>query len=387
MHCNAVQPTDSAEEPKIYVGVVLSMSQIKTYSTNKIFSIQILRAIAVSIVLLYHAQAFSYYQSIKFINIFFMSFGWTGVDLFFVISGFVICYTSYDLIGDETNYLIFLKKRFARIYPNYWCVLIYILSLEYLVNIKLSNAPTTLLINNILLIPPFQTFIIDAAWTLTFEVCFYLIFASVIVFLNKKLFLTFLILWISLIVFTFLSNRPISLPFSLILSPINIEFISGCVIALLYKRNIQIMPKTILAAGVILFTMLILYQELYISNSAFHDDHNRIMQRSVSLSVVFSAIIYGFIYIEINTKKTLNKILLLIGDASYSFYLLHMIILKYISYCYLFTCGYMNLNILSNAPLSFYLFFLYSIPALLSILHYKYVEKYLLIKFRKILYL
>ncbi|MEM8322497.1 acyltransferase, partial [Morganella morganii] len=80
--------------------------------------IQALRAIAAMLVVLCHARDFlkgTEYEKIAH-NLFWP--GAFGVDLFFIISGFIIVYTSYNYNKNDT--LKFIKKRFLRVWPLYF---------------------------------------------------------------------------------------------------------------------------------------------------------------------------------------------------------------------------------------------------------------------------
>jgi len=72
-----------------------------------------LRAIAVLAVLIYHAQ-------FNFSGQLFFNGGFIGVDIFFVISGFVMVISPRFLVTSEDGWKIFLKKRILRIVPLYW---------------------------------------------------------------------------------------------------------------------------------------------------------------------------------------------------------------------------------------------------------------------------
>ena len=93
-------------------------------------NLQILRAVAALIVVLYHIRgtAESYNYNPKIISLL-GNLGSSGVDIFFVISGFIMLHTQFD---NKQTVLNFFKKRIIRIAPLYWLVttvviLIYIL--------------------------------------------------------------------------------------------------------------------------------------------------------------------------------------------------------------------------------------------------------------------
>ena len=95
-------------------------------------SIQVLRAVAAIAVLTLHAAN----EKVSFLGgdpAPFKNFvlGAAGVDLFFVISGFVMVYSSESLFGRADGPLSFFLRRLARIAPLYWAVTIAIILYIY----------------------------------------------------------------------------------------------------------------------------------------------------------------------------------------------------------------------------------------------------------------
>lgn len=93
-----------------------------------------LRGIAIILVVFYHYTSYLRDQPNSLYRIF--NYGYHGVELFFIISGFVIYFT-LDKYRDSTRFVI---ARFCRLYPVYWCSICLVLVLVYLkgypVNIK-----------------------------------------------------------------------------------------------------------------------------------------------------------------------------------------------------------------------------------------------------------
>jgi peptidoglycan/LPS O-acetylase OafA/YrhL len=86
----------------------------------KINSIQYLRAIAAILVVYAHSLNFIGNGNSIQANFYYLkNFGAIGVDIFFVISGFIITYVSYNLNG-LNDFIVFIKKRFVRINPTYY---------------------------------------------------------------------------------------------------------------------------------------------------------------------------------------------------------------------------------------------------------------------------
>jgi peptidoglycan/LPS O-acetylase OafA/YrhL len=87
----------------------------------KLRSIQALRGIAVLGVVAYHALAVERkYSGGDRLLPDFLSFGQTGIDLLFVISGFVIVTVTQGRFGGIRELPRFLWSRITRIYPTYW---------------------------------------------------------------------------------------------------------------------------------------------------------------------------------------------------------------------------------------------------------------------------
>lgn len=84
---------------------------------GKLHGLDHLRALAIVLVLMYHYRAFKHPGWIDTVG----QFGWTGVDLFFVLSGFLISGQLFREIGvkGKISFKIFFTRRFFRIIPPY----------------------------------------------------------------------------------------------------------------------------------------------------------------------------------------------------------------------------------------------------------------------------
>ncbi len=88
-------------------------------------SLQVSRALAAFLVVLYHFSLSSkIYLGYDFLHSIFL-FGHNGVTFFFVLSGFIISYSHWDDIGaGYRNFKKYAFRRVTRIFPGYWTVLI-----------------------------------------------------------------------------------------------------------------------------------------------------------------------------------------------------------------------------------------------------------------------
>lgn len=163
--------------------------------SGRLLPMEGLRGLAVLLVYFVHAHAFfggyvaSYprlYRTSAFLGL----TGNSGVDLFFVLSGFII-YGA--LLQKPVAYRSFLRRRVQRLYPTFLAVLSTYLVLSLLIPSE-SKIPTqigsavTYIVANILLLPGFfaVTPIITVAWSLSFEFAFYILAPLVVLALGRS---------------------------------------------------------------------------------------------------------------------------------------------------------------------------------------------------------
>lgn len=253
----------------------------------KLGNIQFLRGLAAFVVVIYHVATYETKGLLgnhyRFLSVF-ESFGFAGVDLFFVLSGFIITFIHLPEIGQPKKYLFtYCFKRFVRVYPLYW---ICFFSSFVLINIfrYWKGSSTCADYNNfeemsksILLLPQIHNCYLPVAWTLQYEIVFYLIFALLII-SRYALFLVLILL--------LMSNNSLYYAFGL-----------GAVIALFtfnnkWKHSFSFIPLW--------------------------------GQRVVSFGVPSAALVYLAYWLEKNRGIQSPKWLQELGNASYSVYLIHM---------------------------------------------------------------
>jgi peptidoglycan/LPS O-acetylase OafA/YrhL len=138
-------------------------------------SIQILRGLAALAVVLFHIAKKGVVSGDYPFN--FFEWGQFGVEIFFIISGFIM---SYITAGKELNWQSFIARRAVRILPMYW--LFTTVALCALIAVpKLAFTHTELppgIISSYLLIPePNRSLLLMVGWTLSYELLFYFVFA------------------------------------------------------------------------------------------------------------------------------------------------------------------------------------------------------------------
>ena len=220
---------------------------------DKILSIQCLRAIAATVVVVFHTQwtLWSYETSYglrrAWLNVFDpvgdggYGLGQAGVDIFFIISGLVMALVTFDSFQKKGATLSFLKKRATRIYPPYWFwtlafvgILIFLPQVFQTRHFVLRDS-----ILSMLLIPftpdtgnraPY----IDVGWTLYYELYFYVLVALGL-YLKRIWFLIFLASWF--IYATCLASFSYNPVTNVLRDRIIWEFFAGFVLGVLYRKK------------------------------------------------------------------------------------------------------------------------------------------------------
>jgi exopolysaccharide production protein ExoZ len=283
---------------------------------KRIDSLQFLRAFAAISVMIFHGT-FMLAEQLKFnfLNKFFVG-GYSGVDIFFVISGFIILHTSKRENFSVTK---FLKKRFIRIYPIYWVVTILLLLAYYFAPSpdQSFKANPGVMLGSFLLFPQ-ERYIVGVAWTLTYEVIFYIVFALSYSVSKKCLFIT-LAIWCVIILSTYFLNITVeNQVIQNFFNPIILEFAFGCLIAHLYAKYKRVSVwYSIVLIGVVLFftSWLVYFDAKQYDATAFTSYISRVYLFGVPAMVA----IFGLLYF----KRSLPSSFVHLGNASYSLYLIH----------------------------------------------------------------
>jgi len=308
--------------------------------TNRLSSIQALRGLAALLVLLFHIIQL---QRIHIIGMDAPNLGeemallrgpfrqgYAGVDLFFVISGFIMVYIAGDLKRGATSALTFLRRRIIRIFPLWW-VFCAILMLYYMATLGAAVSPRTVpagtpewlfLVKSAALIPQSMEPILGLGWTLIYEMYFYIVFAALL-FLPAKWRMTAMAIWALITLSLYALNPPPVLAGTypqLFSSLLTLEFIAGAFAGWLVLRGKTFAPKAIFAVGAIGFIAALC---LYTDTSEVHRTWGRVAVFTLPLA----ALVYGAAATERVYTLRLPRALTWLGNISYSLYLSHILVL------------------------------------------------------------
>lgn len=254
----------------------------------------------------------------------FRYFGQFGVDLFFVISGFIMVATSWKMFGKAGASVTFLLRRFVRIFPPYWLVLLPIV-VAYLV------APHQFLhrvegqadiVASILLLPTTHPRLLDISWTLTFELFFYIVFAGILA-LRRTLLVPLLIGWFVLEIVFVVGLRDAANPYLAFLgTPLPMEFIMGAFVGCLYRIEKMPMATTYGVLGIVLAIAVWIVST--IPGVKMVDLSKRDIVRVLQFGLPAALIMYGAVGSELRRSSMAPRWLVALGDGSYSIYLWHV---------------------------------------------------------------
>jgi len=249
-------------------------------------------------------------------------FGYAGVDLFFVLSGFIIAATCRNDLGRPGKLPSYLFRRVWRIFPTYWVALI----LSAGVYAVLAPVPLIApgwpgeLLDTVFLLPQSHVpRILPVAWTLTYELMFYIAFASLFLF-PRRVAAAVLAGWaLAVAAGAVAGHRPHNLYSGLALSPFILEFLGGCLVA---SRPIQLSGRQ--AVQMILVALV----WCGVGSVAFFDrDSTRLptdhRARVLVFGVAATLAVLAFTGWERGGARFARTWLSSVGDASYSIYLVH----------------------------------------------------------------
>ena len=261
--------------------------------STTLYSLQLLRFIAAMLVLLFHLRL--------------DPTGYKGVDVFFVISGFVMYYTA--CLVEKPKAYVFIINRLTKIFLLYWIALIFLYFVQPF-NIDQSFVKTFMLI-------PGHHSVIGVSWSLSYELYFYFIFAIVVYLVPFKWHR--LIFWTALMITTgaaVYQSKPEAVEgtiFNFVLSANLWEFLLGVLSGYLFGKirsriNTTGTLITSLVAGILLLVISIDYV-----NPVYH-----LVYGIISFILVWAITCY-------ENMTVFNKYLKLFfkyaGDASYAIYL------------------------------------------------------------------
>ena len=291
--------------------------------------VQALRGFAASLVLLSHLGQFEASTLTNSILLVSTVWGNMGVDLFFVISGFIMVYITRDgYEGGPKRVPEFLFARVTRIYPLYWIVsaalLIVWLIRPNLVFSSSGNDPQ--LLNSLLLLPAYAYPLLEVGWTLVYEMMFYIFFAFLLILpMRWRGWGLLASAGIVSVGYALGWQGGSALQFHLF-SPLVLEFLAGTFTGLTYLRLKGSKPLAFSLVIVGLMGLLV----WFFLGAPFEDQGPRVWR----LTLPACALILGAAWLDRFEMKP-PKFAVTLGDWSYSLYLTHLLSLGLVAQLWL----------------------------------------------------
>jgi exopolysaccharide production protein ExoZ len=309
---------------------------LATEQRYKLDWLQGLRGLAALLVVLTHGRYFLADTPSQALAETLLRPGAAGVDLFFLISGFIMVHASAGSDGSASDASRFLLKRFFRIWPVY--------AVLTLVGVYATRGPGWLLdswnlgalAQSLLFLPidastpPYYDLPYRLGWTLNFEMYFYLVFAASMRFGRQRWLAFGVWMGVTLIGLPLAYGHAVSLdvqhdyhlPYAYlnqISNPIIWDFAAGVVIGKLYQSRLAL-PAGVATNNLLLTVLALALWWAYSGGATFHGLNN--------MGAGPAAVLLCVALASKRMPIVMPRCTVWLGEISFSLYLCHFIVFK-----------------------------------------------------------
>jgi exopolysaccharide production protein ExoZ len=256
--------------------------------------------------------------------------GAAGVDIFFVISGFVMAVSTIGREHKTHPARSFLERRLIRLVPLYWIVtFIVFFKLEVLHRFpgyangpRLVEAPLGYILSSLFFIPYRNSLdtiapLVVPGWTLSFEMFFYLLFAGALALrIGVARALTPVMITLAVVGLFYKESWP---TITVLASPLLLEFLAGSLLGQAMIKGIRFNKIGLLIVGILAVPVLLFAPTTGVTGT-------RILEWGLPAYLV----VQGAVVVEDRFGGIWPRWILLIGDASYSLYLSHLLVIGFL---------------------------------------------------------
>jgi exopolysaccharide production protein ExoZ len=239
-----------------------------------------------------------------------------GVDLFFVISGFVMVLSTENRRRDHRA---FLMQRFTRVVPFYWVMTFLMVAALWLFAGRAVSLEQ--ITNSLLFIPYLDTAtgyvqpVLGVGWTLNLEILFYILFAATVGFGTLTQMATIGVVFAIAVAARIIFKPAADTVLFFYTTPILFEFLAGMALGHLVGRLARL-PAFLGASAIVFAIVSILVMVLGFN-----------LPRTLAQGIPALILVAGCISLESYFRLFAPRVLARLGDASYSLYLTHPIVL------------------------------------------------------------
>ncbi len=311
-----------------------------------------IRAIAAYLVYLHHTNPFTVERFGSYIHSFIHQFH-IGVSIFFVLSGFLITFRYYESSTLKLPWLKkYFKNRIARVYPMYF-ILTTLTAILYFIQLQQDPNPFFTYLMNISFLKGFfadlKFTLIAQGWSLTVEECFYISAPLLFIgFRKSKSFLFYitaafmLIGCLLVIIFSEVNFygffKSYTFLFTYTFPGRCAEFLMGAAMVILFRPQLlkpEIKNSKLTLLGIVFIIGVVIAMTLLdIKGNTAQYSLEKVLVNNFMLPASIALFLYGLITEASLLKNILgSKILVTLGKASYTFYLIQVgVIYSFLNY-------------------------------------------------------
>ena len=332
-------------------------------------SIQILRALAAGIVLLGHCFHEAEYiaertgRPVPFTS--YLDWGF-GVDIFFVISGFIMIYATADQFGAPGASLTFLSRRIVRVAPLYWLTTLGILAVALVapafLNVPIEGWRSTL--SSLLFIPDVRGNgevrpILAVGWTLNYEMFFYAVFACCLLLPLRRGVIALTAFLVAFSLLGAIAALP-TIPLTYWSNSIILEFLFGVLIGLACRSHWSLSAQNAIALTVIAFALAFALGPYW--------GALKMLPRFIWAGIPAAILVIAASLGPRLPNTRIVAALVVLGDASYSLYLTHPFTIRPLRNIWVAIDG-------GDLPLTLYVIACFAVATAGSVVVYQIIEK------------
>lgn len=248
--------------------------------------------------------------------------GWVGVNLFFIISGYVVSHS----ILQSSNAKIFIIKRLTRIYPTLWLILPIIYLCQKYTPYSIFKERTSLvnLLGSMTLLPPtvlnfsnliYFDWLTGVLWSLKVEIIFYILCYFLFNFFPYQrilqIFLVLCALTSTFLIITSKVNTDFASPFIFVLKGLGFDYLPWFILGMLFYQQKILKHKN--------FQKIFIFSVLAITVNVSMNGLSSDQVVELGVILLFAIVIFR----GQNSRFIRLKIFQVLGFSSYEMYLIH----------------------------------------------------------------